>query len=358
MRWVIPTIYAVVFGGTVVHAALGGPLTVAFVAGMAALAGLEFVADRLPPRLVFAARVVLIVAVAVVDESGLARALFVVVPFTAYFVFGRLAAVGSALACIATAIARVATATPSWYRDPESISDVLMLSLGLLLAVSMAATAVEERNSRRLLEVYARQVGELTAAQERNRLARDIHDSLGHHLTAVAVQLEKAQAFADVDRDTADQAIRDARWSALRALDEVRESVSSLREHSGTFSLTGALDELVRRMDSTSLAVSLVACGDEKRYPPTALRELFRAAQEGLTNAARHAHASHVQVRVDYGAVQAQLVVADNGVGMRSGTGRGFGLRGMRERVELLGGHLDVASPGTGTTVTVVVPAQ
>ncbi|MGO4455715.1 sensor histidine kinase, partial [Streptomyces sp. M-16] len=94
--------------------------------------------------------------------------------------------------------------------------------------LAMAAVAVREQRARDRLEGTLGQVAELSAARERNRLAREIHDSLGHHLTAIGIQLEKAEAFADLEPAASARAVGHARWSANRALDEVRASVRTL----------------------------------------------------------------------------------------------------------------------------------
>jgi signal transduction histidine kinase len=191
---------------------------------------------------------------------------------------------------------------------------------------------------------------------ERNRLARDIHDGLGHHLTAIAVLLEKADTFRERDPAAADRALVDARRSARQALDDVRASVRSLRAETEPFRLAAALDDLVRRASDDGLAVRVDVAGDEARYETTALTALYRAAQEGITNARRHARASRVDVTVDLDPSRARLVVADDGQGFPADR-EGVGLTGMRERIGLEGGSVDVRSAaGAGTRLTVTIP--
>ncbi|AZM89903.1 hypothetical protein GCM10017750_33990 [Streptomyces racemochromogenes] len=103
---------------------------------------------------------------------------------------------------------------PDWAVRAEYISDLLMFALGVVLALATAAVAVRERQARGRLEDTLAQVAQLSAARERNRLAREIHDSLGHHLTAIGFQLEKAEAFASLDPAASAQAVSHARWSA------------------------------------------------------------------------------------------------------------------------------------------------
>jgi signal transduction histidine kinase len=259
-----------------------------------------------------------------------------------------------------------ALSVPRWYADVERVTDLLMLTVGAILAVSMAAVAVGQVDARARLQAAldevtasAARVAELSAATERNRLARDIHDSLGHHLTAIAVQLEKATAFRGRDPAVADRAVLDARGSTRRALEEVRRSVRTLRADSAPFSLSAGLAELARQAGDDEFRVQVAVAGSEDRHEVPARVALYRAAQEGLTNARRHGRASQVRISVRFDDRAATLVVSDDGCGLQPATGpaTGFGLSGMRERVQLLGGQVDVAGrPGEGVTITVLVP--
>jgi signal transduction histidine kinase len=332
--WVAPVLYgAVLVTGLVV----GTSRWPWFVGGLVALIALELVGDRLPAAVLLGLRVALFLGVSAVDESGLSKVLFVLVPFTAYFAFGRTVSIVLGAACVGLAV----VTTPEWHA--EQLSDLVMFSLGLVLAIAMAAVVVEERRGRDRL-------AELSAAAERNRVARDVHDGLGHHLTAIVVLLEKATAFRELDPEAANRAIVDAGTSARRALEDVRESVGSLRAE--PFRLSPALRELVAGQPD----VTLDLIGDESGFDATTLTALYRAAQEGITNSRRHADAGRIAVSVALDAPRARLTVADDGRGF-SGEREGFGLLGMRERVQLAGGRVDVVSdPGRGTRLTVTIP--
>ncbi|MFD9904334.1 sensor histidine kinase [Streptomyces sp. NPDC059063] len=389
--WVSSVLYAAVLFAGVYYDVVGDDpqhpaRTAGFVAAVAALFALDAVERRrcragargsLAAAAVLALRVALFVAVAACDSAGLSRALFVLVPFTAYFAFGRRASLVLGAGCVGALLCWYALAVDGWYADAGAISDLLMFGLGLVLAVSMAAVATGEQDARRRLEStvraltashrrlreYAARVADLSTAQERNRLARDIHDSLGHHLTAIAVQLEKAEAFRDLDAAAADRAVADARWSAGRALEEVRRSVRALRDEADPFSLASALTDLVRHTGTDRPRVTLDIAGQDQEtaYGTGPLTALYRAAQEALTNARRHADARHVTVSLEYGASDARLTVADDGRGLPAYAPAdgvpGVGLRGLRERLQLLGGALHIESAaGAGTTLTVTVP--
>ncbi|MEU0535174.1 sensor histidine kinase [Amycolatopsis tolypomycina] len=344
--WVSGAVYGIVLLAGLYSALAGlGSANAARLAGFVAGIGALFVLDAVEwrvarlPVVFLGVRVVLFFAVAALDEPGLSRVLFVLVPFAAYLTFGRAAGLVLGGLCLAVLVGGFAVWVPGWYADTESVSDVLMFTTGLVLALAVADVAVRERRA-------ASRVAELSAAAERNRLARDIHDSLGHHLTAVSIQLEKVAAFADRDPGVAGRALADARRSVGHALEDVRTSVGTLR--AGTQSLVGAL---------TDLGVALDVHGEEPDIDPATVTTLYRAAQEAVTNARRHGEARHVRVSVTFGAAT-RLVVTDDGRGFDTGEPRsGYGLLSLRERAALVGGTVTVDSaPGTGTRVTVTVP--
>ncbi|MBB5960161.1 signal transduction histidine kinase [Saccharothrix tamanrassetensis] len=349
--WLSPLLYGVVLVvGCYAGMAGLGVVRPEFVAGLVVLALVDVFErrrhpERTPPTPAVALLVVraaLVVVVAAADGSGMSRVLFLLLPFGAYFVFGRLVAIALGLVCVALVVITFQVTVPGWTRQVEQVSDLLMFAVGLVLTVAMAAVAVEEQRGRAKL-------AELSAAAERNRVARDIHDGLGHHLTAVSVLLEKASAFRDRDPAVADQAVADAHESARRALEDVRRSVRTLRE---PFRLSSALGEL-----TSGLKVTLDCAGDEGDYDPAVLLAVYRAAQEGITNVLRHANASAVSVNVHCGEVDLRLVVADDGRGFDGG--EGFGLLGMRERVAQVGGAVEVHSaPDAGTRLVVTVPRR
>jgi len=215
------------------------------------------------------------------------------------------------------------------------------------------------------LQAYTEQVAELAAAEERNRLARDIHDSVGHYLTAVNIQLEKAILYQERNPEEATQAIRDAKEAAAEALSDVRRSVNTLRNPEGRFFLKDSLEKLVEAINTEQFSIDLAFTGDEMDYPRSVRMALFRAAQEGLTNIQKHAQAGHVELNIQLGPKEALLTLRDDGRGFdpevmnRSDSTQkeGYGLSGIRERLELIRGKLALeSSPESGTVLTVAVP--
>jgi signal transduction histidine kinase len=214
---------------------------------------------------------------------------------------------------------------------------------------------LEEANVQ--LAAYATQAEELAMTQERNRLAREIHDNLGHYLTIVNVQIEAAKVVMDSDPNRALDALNKAQELAQKGLTRVRESVAALRESPvSTRPLHEAIESLVIETQSTGIVTEFEVAGEPRALENKVALALYRAAQEGLTNVRRHGRASRVDVLLDYQPSEVRLQVKDNGVGAAE-TGGGFGLLGIRERMQLLGGRLEISTAvGKGFCLTATVP--
>lgn len=214
---------------------------------------------------------------------------------------------------------------------------------------------LEEANRR--LREHAAQAGEFAATQERNRLAREIHDGLGHYLTVVKVQLDAAGALLPGQPDRARESVEKAAALAASALDDVRRSVGALRSEAKRPPLAEALRELARE---AGLPVAIRVEGQPRGLSPGIEHALFRSAQEGLTNVRKHAGAGAADLLLDYRAPdRVTLVVTDEGGGAdpKRAAG-GFGLTGIRERIEVLGGTVAAGNrPAGGFSLAIEVPA-
>jgi len=239
--------------------------------------------------------------------------------------------------------------------------DGLREGLGTLAAAAFAAVLthliVQERKAREQLRVYALQVERLAAAQERNRVARDIHDSLGHSLTVVQMQVKAARAVLSKDPARADAVLAKAQKQAEEALAAVRRSVSSLRDPRPAVPLPEALRALAEEASAAGVPTSLDVSGTTRSLATAAEESLYRAAQEGLTNVRKHARATRAMLLLDYTGVAAvRLEVRDDGVGIAA-VDSGFGLLGVRERAAQAGGRVSIESAvGRGSTLCVEVP--
>jgi len=247
----------------------------------------------------------------------------------------------------------------------DAIAIAMIYGTGIVFVVVFTRIAASEREARaglaeanRLLLENAAQVEELAVTKERNRLAREIHDSLGHYLTVVNVQIGAAQAIFDQDNKRAMDHLAKAQTLTQEGLAEVRRSVAALRA-SPTESrpLPEALAKLTAQWKGTGMAVDFSVSGSVRALSPQADLTLYRSAQEALTNVSKHAHASKVKVSLSYREPRTVLLlVEDDGVGS-NGSDSGFGLLGVRERAQQLGGKVQVhTARGKGFTIEVELP--
>ncbi|MFO7169966.1 MAG: GAF domain-containing sensor histidine kinase [Chloroflexota bacterium] len=211
----------------------------------------------------------------------------------------------------------------------------------------------------------AEQAMHMARVEERNRLARDVHDTLAQELAGIALQLEAADALLEVAPQRARERIRQALARTRESLEEARRSVLELR--GGPLErgpLGEALQALARRVaEESGLQVTADIGPDVDPVPARVAEALYRIAQEGLANTRKHARAQSARITLRREGGRLALSVADDGRGIEASEppepGQGFGLIGMRERAHLIGGTLEVRSaPGSGTVIEVIVPAE
>ena len=224
------------------------------------------------------------------------------------------------------------------------------------LQINQLVSELAEANQR--LRSYAVQIEELTIAKERNRLAREIHDGIGHYLTTIHMQLQAAKAVLPGRLDLAKEAIDKAQHLTQEALADVRKSVAALRAPlDERIPLTDRLRKLLEGMEVSGIHTELQVVGEEQALSPQVDLTLYRAVQESLSNTIKHAQASNFKVTLDFeqpGMVG--LVVEDNGIGADTTNG-GFGLIGIQERVNLLNGNFWIESnKGKGFQIRLEVP--
>jgi signal transduction histidine kinase len=222
--------------------------------------------------------------------------------------------------------------------------------IGLLAA--HAAIAIE--NAR--LHERSR---ELSIVEERNRLARELHDSVTQRLFGVALAAESASTLLERDRGAAAAELRRVSELARGAMEELRAVVFELRpgslEAEGLATVLRKHVDVLRRVSGRAIELKV---GDVPRLDAGPAAQVLRIAQEALGNALRHAEAEHIRVRIENGSGALVLSVADDGRGFDPGAVRGqrLGLTSMHERASELGGALTVTSGEHGTTVRLEVP--
>ncbi|QBD80972.1 sensor histidine kinase [Ktedonosporobacter rubrisoli] len=324
-------------------------------------------------------------AIAVLCAPEFALILYLVQPFFALSYFGRKAAY--ATVCVISVLYLLEI-----WLDPRADHRLLAIFLegyifvlaciGCVVMIRNVALEMESRQreqasrlqaealleevqeSRRQLQIYARQVADLATLEERNRIAREIHDSLGHSLIAITLQLEKALAYHTVAPEESQQAMSDARQVARSALQDVRHSVRALRSAEERFSCVRGVETLVEQHRKSGLNVKLTLEGQEEHFSQQVLLMFYRVVQEGLTNIQKHARARKAEVRLCFTQEQASLVISDDGIGFAAASwlategdhADGYGLRGIQERVNQLGATFQIESaPARGTRLTVQV---
>ncbi len=218
----------------------------------------------------------------------------------------------------------------------------------------------ELQTAHRKLQEYAAQAETLAVAEERNRLAREMHDTIGHRLTVAAVQLEGVQRLIRHDPDKAEHMAATVREQVRAALQELRQTVATLREPlEADLPLGVSLQRLAAEFErATGIAVHLLLPGDLPGLSAAHRLALYRTAQESLTNVQKHARADQVWMQVSQQDGVITLRVSDNGVGLSEReTESGFGLRGIRERAAQLGGDLKLETrPGGGAQLLLCLP--
>ncbi len=242
------------------------------------------------------------------------------------------------------------------YNDDSWLTTALTV-VGLVLAGYTLRLDAEARGSAHRLLTQERAAraaeAESAALAERARIAREIHDVLAHSLSAQLVHLEAARLL--IERDATKQQILDrvvaARSMAREGLAETRQALSALRGE------MTPVEDFLRELVTTDHA-SVTVTGEQRPLPAEASQAVRRVAQEALTNVRKHAPGAKVQVCLEYGEAEVRLVVRDSGgpAGELAASGAGYGLLGMRERAELLGGSLQAGPGEEGFVVTLRVP--
>ena len=305
--------------------------------------------------------------------------LYLIPPYLATLSFGHKIGLWVAFLAGVVYVGQETLASLHWYSNLVSLWTASLFCFALVFLLAMARAVSQEKASRmqaeqllqevarshQQLTVYAEQVAELATLKERNRIARDIHDGLGHALMAINVQLEKALVYHEVSSQEAIQAVWAAKQVAKEALQEVRGSVRALRLNQEDFSCVRGMTFLIQQLRTSQFTVDYHTEGDEADFSQQIRMTLYRAAQEAFTNIQKHAHAEKIEVILLFDEQEARLRICDNGWGFNpelvlrkqaEGTD-GYGLQGMRERIALVGGHFHLdSSPGYGTHLLVTIP--
>jgi signal transduction histidine kinase len=265
----------------------------------------------------------------------------------------------SAAGIAAAGLAIVLASQFSGHPSPASLTVVTVLNaLGWLAAVATGLCL-------RLLDVTRRATEERARRDERLELARELHDVAAHHMTGIVLQAQAARIVARKRPDELDGSLAGIEGAGSEALMAMRRVVGLLRDADDAAPAKPGpeqLNELVRRFDGHGVPVRLRLSDEAPNWPPEVTSTVYRVVQESLTNVSRHAqHARSVTVTVDQDPQTVRVEVANDGPPVTSRYQRrgGFGLIGMRERVEALGGTLNVGPrDGAGWSVLATLPIR
>ena len=318
----------------------------------------------------------IILAASIVGEIRLFPVLYLILTLRSCLIFGK----GKCFAImvlafvlfLGTLIYRFQTFTfPLRPAVPERLEFILLgfamfFGLVLVFLFLLVNAVLSERQSREELALanaelrkYALKIEDMATLQERNRIARDIHDSLGHSLTALNLQIETALKLWRSHPTKAEYFLGEAKRLGSTALREVRESVSKLRsdplEGRG---LHEAIAHLIQSFHSRTGVLPNCSIYLLNSIPAELKVSIYRILQEALTNICKHAQATHVEIQIMTTSTDIYLIIDDNGKGfnLKQNT-TGFGLQGMRERTQSLGGQLEIqTSLRKGCRITASFP--
>lgn len=235
---------------------------------------------------------------------------------------------------------------------------VAIWTMGLLLSATGGTIAGQQRRLIATLREAQTNLAAAAAAEERQHIARDLHDIVGHSFSVVLLHLAGARHLMATDPVAAEAALRQAEEVGRRSMDDLRASLALLRTNDDSYSPTGdlsALPALVDGMRTAGLDVMFSATGDLQRVDTVVGVVIHGVAREALTNAAKHAATGPVVCSVAVDDARAVLGVT-NPARADSGSGIGLGLAGMRERVNAIGGSLTAGHRGGEWVVVLDVP--
>ncbi|EKV02817.1 signal transduction histidine kinase [Leptolyngbya sp. PCC 7375] len=246
------------------------------------------------------------------------------------------------------------------------IYGIVLCGLVSAFVLLLVNALLAERASRQQLTVahhrlrqYALRIQDQAALQERNRIAREIHDAVGHSLTALRIQLENARLFSHSDTHKTEDHLKVAQQLAAKALSEIRQSVSTLQSDplQGR-SLITVLEQLCLDFQQQTKGEFVYTLDVLGPLPTETSATVYRLLQEAMTNVARHSHADRIKLQVKTESGYLWLILEDNGIGFDLAKNTaGFGLSSMKERTAAMGGHLQfITAPGEGCQLRAQLP--
>lgn len=225
-----------------------------------------------------------------------------------------------------------------------------------LLYDQLRKTNYELEATKSRLYEYSKQVEKVSQLEERNRISRELHDSIGHSLTGILMQVDAALQHIPIDQKKGLEILTSAYENINNSIEGVRQAVRRLRPSIYQTQMT-SLRELTKKFEKdTGVKIELLITGTPYELYPSIEITLYKNTREALTNAVRHGSAQNIEICLNYSFDHIQLTIQDDGIGS-SGVKKGFGLSGMEERLELVEGTL-MYSGEKGFCISMIIPRK
>jgi signal transduction histidine kinase len=250
---------------------------------------------------------------------------------------------------------------PAFRKPGEVVFDWLWFGVAAAVGLVVRHRSLRaERSESRVATLESER--ELVLRAERARIARELHDVIAHSVSVIVVQAGAAEPLVDEDPEQARAALRSIRSTAGEALGEMRRLLGILRTTDDELALdpqpsVARLELLLGQARAAGLDVALEVVGEPRQLTPGLDLAAYRIVQEALTNTRKHGGASRARIALRYGSSELEVEVADDGSPSGPAGNGGHGVIGMRERVALYGGTLEIGPrPGVGFVVRAVLP--
>ena len=313
----------------------------------------------LPVKLtLLALRIFCVAAIFMVDHGVTSPTIAAIILFAAFFYLGLIPVLLLGLLFLLALVAM----------QPEILQAGLIGQVAVMIYMTLFAIIIKQDDRTRTqnlalyreLMVHVGNSARQAKQVERTRIARELHDSLGHHLVGMNLQLQKATAYREIDAAESDAAIEKVQQACGEAIRELRQTVSNLREMEDTYDFMEEVQKLVDGVEQSGLTVNFACNGSPLGFSELTQITLQRAVQEGLTNIQKHADARQVGLQIDFNRSDARLLLSDDGVGFQKkkiDEEGHYGLFGLEERIDMVGGRIRIRSrKGKGTQIFIRIP--
>jgi len=308
-------------------------------------------------------RIIALYTITISEPTGITSSLMGYILFTMCFYFNPLSVLPILLIIVYTFYLDFGNEILSEQFEIGYLYEIFSFVMFYLFAIIIRWDDRVRRKNQALvnqLERYATNSISLGKEEERNRISRDLHDSLGHQLVAVNIQLQKAVAYRDIDAGESQNAILNAQQSTNEAIKELRQTIKDLREFGVDTQPENELENIVNKVRENGLQLEYTCSGSQSGFPELTLLTLKQVIQEGLTNIQKHAQAEHAVLRINFQRRYIRVEIEDDGCGFlprKANKDDHYGLQGMQERIQMVGGRFKITSqPKKGTKLFIQLP--